>query len=448
MNFKHKSLYVKLIIVLAVSILIVSLYFLLQTALPKYAARVPMLGMLLVFDYFVFRYISPLWKNYRLIWQIIFGILWWVPVATLFLFLFGSAAVPLNLMDKTFRVYVPGLAFIFYLGKTVLFAFLMPSFILSLIQSIFTGFARKRNLVAGIKFFKQMGIFFGSLAFAGLLVGSTVWVYKFRTHRFELSINNLPSALEGLRIVQLSDIHLGSWLSAKPLQKAVDQVNALSPDIIVFTGDIVNYSSSEIRGFEKVLAQLKAPLGIYAILGNHDYGDYVSWNSPEAKEENLRQLIGFYDSLGWNLLRNSSARIEKEGGSVLIAGVENWSATARFRRYGDMEKTTSGVTYGDVNLLLSHDPTHWETEVSRDYPAFDLTLSGHTHGMQMGIEAFGLKWSPARYLYDNWAGLTSVNVPGNRKSYLYVNRGLGHIAYPGRVGILPEITLITLKKAN
>ncbi|MBW6492251.1 MAG: metallophosphoesterase [Lentimicrobium sp.] len=448
MNNKHKSLYNRLYIILGASLLIVSLYLLLLTALPKYAARVPFLGLLLVLDYFVFRYINPLWINFRRIWRLIFGFLWWLPVAVLFFFLFGSAAIPLNLMDKTLRIYLPGFALIFYLSKTVLFFFLMPSFVISMFHSGFAGLTRRKDLSAGIKFFKQMGILFGSLAFAGLLVGSTVWVYKFKTHRFELNINNLPSGLEGLRIVQLSDIHLGSWLSDKPLQKAVDQVNALNPDIIVFTGDLVNYSTMEVRGFEKALAKLTAPLGIYAILGNHDYGDYVSWNSPEEKEKNLQQLISFYDSLGWKLLRNSSTLVEKEGGSILIAGVENWSATARFRKYGDMEKTISGVTYGDVNLLLSHDPTHWETEVSKNYPVFDLTLSGHTHGMQMGIEAFGLKWSPARYLYENWAGLTSVNLPDNRKSYLYVNRGLGHIAYPGRIGILPEISLITLKKAN
>lgn len=289
-----------------------------------------------------------------------------------------------------------------------------------------------------------MGIFVGSLAFAGLLIGSTIWVYKFKVHNVNLFIEDLPEALDGLKIVQLSDIHLGSWMSVNPLQQAVDKVNELNPDIIVFTGDMVNFSSAEIKGFEKTLARLKAPLGIYAILGNHDYGDYVSWKTEQEKDENLRQLLDFYDRLGWKLLRNSTDSLNINGAKLLIAGVENWSAIARFKRYGDLAKTMENVEYGDFNLLLTHDPTHWEAEVSQNYRRFDLTLSGHTHGMQLGIEAFGVKWSPARYMFKHWAGLTIQSNAGGRDNYLYVNRGLGHIGYPGRVGILPEITLITL----
>jgi predicted MPP superfamily phosphohydrolase len=417
-----------------------------QSALPKYAVRVPLLAVLFVVDLLVLMYLSKLWQNLGKGWKLVIQIFWWFPFAILVLFLFGSVAIPLASMNKFLRIYLPGIAIIFFLVKTVLIISLIPAFILSILRYGIWRFKDQVVFSGGINFFKKMGIFLGSLALAGLLVGSTVWVYKFKTHRIELSVKNLPDAFEGLRIVQLSDIHLGSWLSNKPLQRAVDQVNELNPDIIVFTGDMVNYSTSEVRGFENVLAQLKAPLGIYAILGNHDYGDYVSWKTPDEKEENLRQMVDFFDSLGWKLLRNSTAEIEKDSATLLIAGVENWSATSRFKKYGDLEMTMTNVSYGDLNILLSHDPTHWETEVSKDYTQFDLTLSGHTHGMQMGIEAFGLKWSPARYLYDNWAGLASVDLPGGRKSYLYVNRGLGHIAYPGRLGILPEITLLTFSR--
>jgi hypothetical protein len=444
----RKTLFVKLLLIILGGLLIGALYLLLLKALPKYAARVPYIALLFAVDLLTYRYLSPLWRNYRNWIRASIAVIWWLPLGILLFFLFGSVFIPMPEMAKFLRIYLPGFALVFFLSKSILLVSLIPSFILLLIQKISAGFKRRRSYSVEIKFLKQMGLFFGSLALAGLLVGSTVWVYRFKTHRIELSIQNLPAAFEGLRIVQLSDIHLGSWLSSKPLQKAVDQVNALNPDIIVFTGDLVNYSTSEVRGFEQVLAQLKAPMGIYTILGNHDYGDYISWKKPEEKEANLQQLVDFYDSLSWKLLRNESFRIEKDGASLLIAGVENWSATTRFKKYGDLYKTMENTPYADVNVLLSHDPTHWETEVSKDFTEFDITLSGHTHGMQMGIEAFGWKWSPARYLYDNWAGLASVDVPGNRRSYLYVNRGLGHIAYPGRVGILPEITLLTLKKAE
>lgn len=443
MDVRRKSLLIKLILLLVGSFSLVLLFFLMQSAMPKYAARVPLLAVLFVVDLLVLRYLSKLWQNLGKGWKLTIQLFWWLPFADLVFSLVISVAIPLDSMNTFLRVYLPGIAIIFFLVKTILIIALIPAFVLSILRLGFWRFKRKDLFLNGLKFFKKMGILLGSLALAGLLVGSTVWVYKFKTHRVEVSIKNLPPAFDGLRIVQLSDIHLGSWLSNKPLQRAVDQVDDLNPDIIVFTGDMVNYSTSEVRGFENVLAQLKAPLGIYAILGNHDYGDYTTWKSREEKEENLQQMVDFFDTLGWQLLRNSTVEIEKDTARLLIAGVENWSATSRFKKYGNLEKTMQDVPYGDLNILLSHDPTHWETEVSKDYPEFDLTLSGHTHGMQMGIEAFGLKWSPARYIYDNWAGLTSVNLPDGRKSYLYVNRGLGHIAYPGRVGILPEITLIT-----
>ena len=444
MDKKRKSLLTKIILFLVGIASIFVLFFLLKSALPAYAARVPLLAVLFAFDLMLFLYLSLLWRNLRKCWRISIAIVWWLPLIVLILFLFGSVVFPH--MNDILSIYMPGFSLIFFLAKIVLIIFLIPSLILSAIQVAIYGNVSGGYFSGTIKFFKRMGIFFGSLALAGLLVGSTVWVYKFKVHRIDVSIKDLPEAFQGLRVVQLSDIHLGSWLSVKPLQRAVDQANALNPDIIVFTGDMVNYSTAEVRGFESTLAQLHAPMGIYAILGNHDYGDYVSWKSNEEKEENLQQLVDFFDKLGWKLLRNETVTIEKDSATLLMAGVENWSATSRFKKYGDLAKTMENVSYGDLNILLSHDPTHWETEVSKDYPKFDLTLSGHTHGMQMGIEAFGMKWSPARYLYDNWAGLTSVDTPGGHKSYMYVNRGLGHIAYPGRVGILPEITLVTFSE--
>jgi predicted MPP superfamily phosphohydrolase len=431
-------------------VLITALYLLMQNTMPKYAGRVPFLLLLFIFDWLILKNIVVLLKKCGSITRRLFIVLWWSPLAVLLLFLLGTSVFPLQSMDKFWRIYLPGIALMAYLAKIIMLIPLLPVFLLQIKTRVTGFFFGKTPATSGksILFFRRMGIFIGSLAFAGLLIGSTIWVYKFKIHSVSLQIEELPDALEGLRIVQLSDLHLGSWMSAAPLQRAIDKVNALNPDIVVFTGDMVNYSSAEVKGFGHILAQVRAPLGVYAVLGNHDYGDYTSWKTPEDKEENMNDLIDFYKSIGWKLLRNSTEVISIDSARLLMAGVENWSATARFKRYGDMVKTMEGVTYGDFNILLSHDPTHWDAEVLENYRGFDLTLSGHTHGMQLGIEALGMKWSPARYMYKHWAGLTIQGNRNGRDNYLYVNRGLGHIAYPGRVGILPEITLITLARKD
>ena len=421
-----------------------------QYSMPKYAGRMPFLVLLFIFDWLILKNIGSLLNKFGSHIKRFFSVLWWFPLAVLLLFLLGTAVYPLQSMGKFWRIYLPGIALMAYIAKVIMLIPLLPVFFLQIKAFVKDFFFRKKSETSGklFLFFRRMGLFIGGLAFAGLLIGSTIWVYKFKVHTVTLKIEELPDALEGLKIVQLSDLHLGSWMSAAPLQRAIDKVNALNPDIVVFTGDMVNYSSAEVKGFESFLAQVKAPLGVYAILGNHDYGDYTSWKTPQEKDENLNVLIDFYKSIGWKLLRNTTEVISIDSARLLIAGVENWSATPRFKRYGDLAKTMEGVEYGDFNILLSHDPTHWDAEVLENYPRFDLTLSGHTHGMQMGIEAFGMKWSPARYMYKHWAGLTIQGNRDGRDNYLYVNRGLGHIAYPGRVGILPEITLITLRKAN
>ena len=446
MKSLKRSTYYKIGALALAILLSIILYVLLLTALPEYAGRVPFLLLLGVLDWFLFLDIYHYLKLKVNTSGVAFAIFWWLPMLFLVLFLIWTTIIPVQEMPAMPRTYLMGSAFIGYLVKLVLVAFFVPAYLLTGATLLFKRITVKSANWPGVtsNVLKKMGIFFGSLAFAGLIIGSTVWVYKFKIHRINLSIASMPAELEDLRIVQISDIHLGSWMSTKPLQRAVDSVNALRPDIIVFTGDLVNFSTAEVRGFESTLAGLKARLGIYAITGNHDYGDYTAWSSPEAKQQNFDDLVAFYKQLGWKLLLNQVDYINLDSARILIAGVENWSSTARFKRYGDLAKTMENHEFADVNILLSHDPTHWEAEVFKKYPEFDLTLAGHTHGMQMGIEAFGLKWSPAQYVYKHWAGLARFHQPDGSISNLYVNRGLGHIAYPGRVGILPEITLIKL----
>jgi len=286
------------------------------------------------------------------------------------------------------------------------------------------------------------------LSWAGMLAGSGLFgtlIYGFgNKHRYQvnkitLRYPNLPEAFRGLKIVQLSDIHSGSFSDKEAVRKGVQKILNENPDLILFTGDLVNNVATEMEDYMDVFNQLKAPMGVYSTLGNHDYGDYVQWDSPQEKAANLDSLKKVHADLGWRLLMNEHVILEKEGQQIALLGIENWSAKGRFPKYGDMEKAHAGAAAIPFKILLSHDPSHWKAEVLEKYKDVDLMLAGHTHGMQFGVEIPGLKWSPVQYMYNEWAGLYEKE---NQK--LYVNRGFGFIGYPGRVGILPEITLIEL----
>lgn len=287
-------------------------------------------------------------------------------------------------------------------------------------------------------FLSWMGIALGGGLFATLLYGFRN-KYQYDVRRLNLAYENLPSAFKGLKIVHISDIHSGSFTDKKSVQKGVEKILNEKPDLILFTGDLVNDRFTEMNDYIDVFNQLKAPLGVYSTLGNHDYGDYVRWESAEAKTANLDRLKKVHDQLGWKLLMNENVSLDMNGASIAIVGIENWSAKGNFPKYGKLDKAIVGTENHSFKILLSHDPSHWEAEVIEQYKDIDLMLSGHTHGMQFGVEIPGFKWSPVQYMYRQWAGLYEK---GSQK--LYVNRGFGFIGYPGRVGILPEITVIEL----
>jgi predicted MPP superfamily phosphohydrolase len=250
----------------------------------------------------------------------------------------------------------------------------------------------------------------------------------------------LPEALSGLKIVQISDIHSGSFLYPESVQKAVEIINQQHADLIFFTGDLVNNTADEVIPLLPILSKIKATYGVFSILGNHDYGDYVRWDSPEKKQENLNQLKRYHKELGWQLLTNANRIVSIHGKQIGIVGVENYSTHMRFPKYGNLQASFSGIENTHLKLLLSHDPSHWAHEVITQFKDIAITFSGHTHGFQFGVEIPGIiQWSPIQYVYKQWAGLYK-----NGNQMLYVNRGLGHLGYPGRVGILPEITLIEL----
>ncbi|MGK6352201.1 metallophosphoesterase [Parapedobacter sp. DT-150] len=287
----------------------------------------------------------------------------------------------------------------------------------------------------------QLAMFSGGMLTLGLLYG-VFRRYRYQVRTVQIPISGLPKAFHGLRIVQLSDIHAGSFDNPGAVSKGVDMAMALQPDLILFSGDLVNNRADEFKPYLDIFARLQAPLGVYSVLGNHDYGDYVRWPSLSAKQENLHTLMHHQHQAGWRLLLNESVSLQKNGDALTLIGVENWSGRATFSRYGDLAKALSDIPADRPAILISHDPSHWEAEVVGTYPQIALTLSGHTHGMQFGIELRWFRWSPIQYFYKQWAGLYQRG-----RQYLYVNRGFGFLGYLGRVGMPPEIALLELVEA-
>lgn len=274
-----------------------------------------------------------------------------------------------------------------------------------------------------------------------LVYGMFKGAYRYQVKRIDLVLKNLPKAFEGLKIVQISDLHTGSFYDKKAVNHGVDLLLQEKPDLIFFTGDLVNNEASEVVDYLDVFRRISAPLGVYSVLGNHDYGDYMMWPSQKAKEDNLAQLIQYQKDLGWRLLMDEHIAIQKGDDQLALIGIQNWGAKGNFPKYGDLKKAMEGAEKYPVKLLLSHDPSHWEAQVLSQFPDINAMFAGHTHGMQFGIEIPGFKWSPVQYMYKQWAGLYQSKTG----QQLYVNRGFGFIGYPGRVGIWPEISVFTLR---
>jgi uncharacterized protein len=433
-------------------LLLIPAYFLISEANPKNAERFPFIVLLLVVDAYLWFSLRKKIKALPVPVKVTIGILYWMPLGAV-AFLTGISSINnVNLVHPPLVGYIAGIAVVIYFSKliTVIF-FLFADFYRIILFIIKHARAKKTGkpidhgatAISRGKFLRTFGLATGGLFFSGMVIGMVKWAHDFRVRKVDLSFPDLPWPFEGLRIVQISDLHLGSWASVDPIEEAAGIVNDLDPDLVLFTGDLVNYSTNEAFRFRKVLSGIKARYGIYAILGNHDYGDYVNWPSAADKAENLLSLYKFFDEIDWKLLRNANEVIEIQGEKLALLGVENWSANPRFPKLGNLPEAMKGVEDIPVKILMSHDPTHWEKEVSLNYPGIDLTLSGHTHGFQFGVELKHFRWSFAQYIYKYWAGLYE-NDRSKKAQYLYVNRGLGMIGYPGRVGILPEITLITL----
>ena len=287
----------------------------------------------------------------------------------------------------------------------------------------------------------ELALIAAAVPFLGLLFGLTKGRHHYTVHKHTLYFPDLPDAFDGFTITQLSDIHAGSFTSEKGVNKGINMVNAQRSDVILFTGDLVNNKASEMDQWIPYFARLEAPMGKYSVLGNHDYGDYVQWGNAAVKAGNLVSLKNVHKQIGFRLLLDEAITLTKDGQTISLIGVENWGSS--FHKYGDLEKAVKNVSDEQFKILMSHDPSHWEAITLNHLKHIHLTLSGHTHGAQFGIELFGFKWSPIKYVYKQWAGLYK-----QKDRYLYVNRGFGFLGLKGRVGIWPEITVLTLRKSQ
>jgi predicted MPP superfamily phosphohydrolase len=377
---------------------------------------------------------------------IIFITYWSISVLALLILIF----LPLLNLEKyspALRSIVFAVVIALFFGKLITALFLMIDDMRRLIQwasgKIFFNNTEGEQIQEGdgisrSVFLSWVGLAAGGGLFASLIYGFSN-KYNYQVKRVPLSFPNLPAAFKGMKIVQISDVHSGSFTNKAAVANGIQKIMSLQPDMILFTGDLVNNKAEEMKPYKDLFSQLKAPFGVFSVLGNHDYGDYVQWESRQHRDQNLVELKDTHAQMGWKLLLNEHVILDKGGDKIAVIGVENWSAKARFPKYGRLKEAYTGTEGAPFKILMSHDPSHWESEVLPVYKDIDLMLSGHTHGMQFGVEIPWLKWSPVQYVYKQWAGVYK-----KEEQRLYVNRGFGFIGYPGRVGILPEITLLEL----
>ena len=408
----------------------------------------------ILIDWYFFTGVQTIIKDFPQQRKVTIQTVYWVVSALTIFCLIISGVFSQASLPNFFRGYIVSILFILFLAKFFGCIFLLIDDLIRLFRwgyqfATTVNHPEQREGISRLKFLTYVSASFFATTFISFFYGLVKGSHDYRVHTTKLSFKNLPEAFSGLKIVQISDIHTGSYMDTDALSRAFDMVMELKPDVIFFTGDLVNDKATETEGFLPVYQKLKAPMGVFSILGNHDYGDYAEWESREAKIENLETLKKIHAQVGWRLLMNEHVALEKNGQQIALLGIENWGGNLHFPKYGRMDLAYAGTEKFDFKMLLSHDPSHWDKQVKQMYKDIDLTFSGHTHGFQFGIEIPGLiKWSPSQWVYKQWAGLYN-----NNNQYLYVNRGLGcvgreHVSiYNGRLGIWPEITFMELNKA-
>ena len=405
--------------------------------------------LLLLIDWYFYQAITTVLRGASVYRKTIVAYIYWGFTVFSFLVFLTPNFFSMDTWPKYIRVYLLALVIMAIISKIIGSLFVLTDDIIRLFRWFGSLFitpvepvAENISRITRLKFLNQIALGMTALPLVGFIYGMVKGAFDYKVHKIKVVLPNLPSSFNGLKIVQISDIHSGSFVSASPIEEAVKIINQQNADLIFFTGDLVNNRASETEPLLEALSKIKAPMGVFSTLGNHDYGDYVVWDSVEAKRKNLDELKNTHAKLGWKLLMNEYVPLQKGDDQIAVIGIENWGGNLNFPKYGNLKKAHTDTSHYPVKLLLSHDPSHWNLEVKEEYKDIDITFSGHTHGFQFGIEIPGFKWSPSQYVYKQWAGLYN-----HENQYLYVNRGLGFLGYPGRVGILPEITVMELYNA-
>lgn len=403
--------------------------------------------LFLLIDIYVFQGVLSASKNWSLIWKGIFRYGFWAPSVICFSAMLWWALGDPYAHTASFRNWMITGIFTVYISKIfavlVLFA---DDFQRGM--RYFTSFFYKESstslpgeVMPRSEFLSKAALVAATVPFGALTYGIISGAHDYRIRRQTVYLPNLPKAFDGISIAQLSDIHSGSFFNKRAVVGGVEMLLKEKPDAVFFTGDLVNNQTSELKDYFDVFNKVKAPLGVFSVTGNHDYGDYHKWANAKAKAQNFLDLIQAHKELGFDLLQNEHRWLEVGSEKIAIIGNDNWGA-GRFAKYGKLDEAYRGTEEAPVKLLLSHDPSHWDAQVRQHYKDIDIMFAGHTHGFQFGVEVGGFKWSPSQYIYKQWAGLYK-----EEEQYLYVNRGFGYLGYPGRVGIPPEITVITLKRS-
>jgi predicted MPP superfamily phosphohydrolase len=376
---------------------------------------------------------------------------WGITAFTMLGFISLHAINP-DLLSRKLRMFLMVGIFMNYFSKTFMVVVLVVDDLIRGGSWLWQQFAAKpeiamettpaENGISRSEFLAKTGIVLAAVPFVGMAWGILGGAHDYRVRRIKVKLPNLPDGFHGLKIAQLSDIHSGSFFNKRAVKGGINMLLAEKPDVVFFTGDLVNNTASEVAEYVPIFSKVAAPMGVYSVLGNHDYGDYVLWPSQEAKRKNLEDLKEAHRLMGWKLLMNEHHILSTGQDQIAILGIENWGAKGRFPKYGSLANAYRGAEEIPVKLLLSHDPSHWDAQVRPEFPDIDIMFAGHTHGMQFGVEIGSFQWSPVQYVYDQWAGLYTQG-----SQHLYVNRGFGFIGYPGRIGMPPEITIMELVKA-